>query len=555
MHSFTRHPIKKRGLAAGLMALALSSSMILSACSKTSDPTKKKKKTTKNTASSSEEPSAEPNGEQNADPSSGNASSSSSSSSSGSSGGSAAGTYEVSAILWNGEIPDHFKCIKDDCTDTDTTSYYVFYGDPNHPDYDYVILSIESEDVDTFATRFKYYFSIPDYKEGKLPTRNIGGFDFAEFTASHFGTEIDITETSYVYRDEKSGMTVQITLGDWVPRGSFLGDVLLEKLQFTLPDLGLSDPPFSFEQGEHQTTVQEMPLGEYTVTPSQAHFDEHVFVTSSGGIVRFSSTATHAAASEKYLYTYDIRSKIVYIYRITDDEMQLVTTVQQKLEVVSADLLDGDTVTFYPDAEQPDHFFFVENSGGKEKVLSCLNDVAVSPDGQTIVYHNPRADQLHFLKQDPTTKEVTIVPFQLEIPLEAWDLQHIYLTNTAMYIRFSTYVNEENGMTVLEYDLDGNFVRELHDDAKENIYLYSLHELGEEFLAIDQLEDTLEIWDKEGTSRASVKLNDLLGFEEGEVQFPHYTFLKINDNGDFLLIFAYDNGGVLEDLVFRIHVG
>ena len=559
MHTFQHHPIKKKGLAAGLMALTLSTSILLSACSKTTDPTRKKKKATKQTTSTTVDPSAdpEPSGEETTDPSSGNAPSSGSSSSIGSTGSGQGSqtTYQVTAALWDASIPDSFECIKDDCIDTDKESYFAFYGDLNHPDYDYVIISIKSETSTEFAERFQYYISIPDYLEGKLPTRNIDDYDFAEYTRSHFGTEIDITETNYVYRDEKSGMTVQITVGDWVPRGSFQGDEILLSMHLNLPDLGLSDPPYSFEEGEHQTTVQEMPLGEYTVTPSQAHFSEHVFVTSSGGIVRFSSTATHAAASEKYLYTCDIRTMIVYIYKITDDEMQLVTSVQQNLDVITEHLPDGDSVTFYPDPDFPDHFFFVENAGGKETVMSCLNDVAVSPDGQTILYHNPIGDQLHFLKQDPTTKEITNVPFQLDVPLEGWNIQYIFLTNTSMYIRFDTYENGTTFIHVLEYDLNGKFVRELHDDAKEKLYLYSLYELGEELLVIDQGGDTLEIWDKEGKSRAKVALNDLLGFSEGEVEFPHYSFLKINDNGDFLLIFAYDNGGVLEDLVFRIHIG
>ena len=550
MHTFQRHPIKKKGLAEGLMALTLSTSILLSACSKTTDPTKKKKKTTKNTSSTTVDPDADPNGNDPSDPSSGNASSSSSGSAQ-----SSANAYHVSAKLWEGDIPDHFKCIKDDCTDTDTSSYYAFYGDPDHPDYDYVILSIQSESSDDFAKRVQYYFSIPDYLEGKLPTKTIGDYEFAEYTTSHFGSEIDITETGYVYRDEKSGMTVCINVGDWVPRGTFMGNELLSNLHFNLPDLGLTDPPYAFEEGEHQTTVQEMPLGEYTVTPSQAHFSEHVYVTASGGIVRFSSTATHAAASEKYLYTCDIRTMIVYIYRITDEEMQLVTSVQQNFEVITTELLDGDTVTFYPDAEYLDHFFMVENAGGKETVLSCLNDVAVSPDGQTIMYHNPIGDQLHFIKQDPTTKKVTNVPFQLEVPLENWNIQYVFLTNTSMYIRFDTYKDGETEMHVLEYDLNGQFVQELHDDAKKNLYPYSLNALGDELLVIDQGEDTLEIWNKEGKSRASVSLNELLGFSEGEVEFPHYSFLKINDNGDYLLVFAYDNGGVVEDLVFHIHIG
>ena len=49
------------------------------------------------------------------------------------------------------------------------------------------------------------------------------------------------------------------------------------------------------------------------------------------------------------------------------------------------------------------------------------------------------------------------------------------------------------------------------------------------------------------------KIGDLIGIPSGNL--THYSFLKVNDEGDFLLVYAYDHDGVLEDLVFNIHIG
>ncbi|MBO4687007.1 MAG: hypothetical protein J5636_00655 [Clostridiales bacterium] len=539
-------------------AIMLAAGMLLSGCSKADEKKKGTKKSSKSAATTNGETNktSGKNSNQNSNSNS-NSNSNTSSSTNSASGSSTApqDTYHIGAELWACDVPDIYKCVKTQCIDTDKETYFEFWGDPDHPDFNYIIVSIRSEDLEGFQNAYRYYFSMVDYAEGNLPTTDIGGYGFISFESMHFGTEIDVSVKHYVYRHEASGMTIDITVNDYTMNIGYKGDEFLENIEFALPDLGLSDPDFAFEKGEYQSTVTAMPLSSYTVTPSQAHFDEHVFVTSEGGIVRFSSTATHAAASEKYLYTCDIRSSIVYIYQITDEEMTKVAEVVAGFEDVTVDLLDGDTVAFYADpyGNYLDHFFIVESTEAGDRVMSCLNDVAVSPDGSVIFVHNPLANELHVLHLDPITNTVTAEPMELDqVPLECWDLQYVFVTSTSIFIRFYSYKDNNESCTLVEYDHEGKMIKKWEDDTLENMCTYSLHEFGGNFLVMDQGEDTLRLMDHSGHTIESVLLSELIGIDD--MEFTHYSLLKRNDQGDFLLLYAYENGGILEDMVFHIHI-
>lgn len=521
-------PIKKIGKTAG--ALLLAGSVFLCACEK-QDPQKKgnkKKHSTKTTTVSETDPQTG-----RSDP---------------------ADTFRIDAKLWSADIPIQYMYDKGTCIDEDDETYYAFMSDPNHPDFDYFYIYIITESAEVFRKTYQYDIPMDQLAKGTLPMTNLAGCDFYEFETYHFGTEIDSEETHYVCRYEAASMTIELVLGENSIQGTSQVRDIMRSIEFNLPDLGLTDPPFAFEQGEFQTTVQELPLGQFKVTPRQGHFSEHVFITSSNGFVPFSSTACYVVASEKYLYTCE--SGLVHVYLINGDEMTKIGDIVAGCEVVTMDLLDGDTVTFYPDSD-PQYmikFFFVETVNGNDRVLSVLDDVVVSPDGQHILYHNPLADQMHMLYLDPVTKVVTSEPFSFsDVPLDAWDLQYVFMTDSCMYARFSSYAPSGSTFHLLQYDFDGNLIGEVKDDTLENMYTYSLYEFGEYILVADQGEDTLRLMDENGNTVDSVKIGDLIGIPSGNL--THYSFLKVNDEGDFLLVYAYDHDGVLEDLVFNIHIG
>ena len=531
---------RNHDLTVKIAALALAAGILLSGCSKND------KKTTNGKSSSKTNFEVTPD-EKNSgsDPTSAKSTGS---------------TYRIDAKLWSCDVPNSLKCLRDESIDEDGKSYFEFYGDLQHVDYNYVKLSIVTEDIDAFAKRYQYYISLKDYAEGTLPVTTIGGYDFVNFEDMHFGSEIDLEQTTFLYRDEKSSMTISITVNEYPVGAPFESKKFFSNIEFNLPDLGLKDPDFAFESGEHQTTVQQMKIGDYTITPFQARFSEHVYKEAGGGFVTFSSTATHAASSDKYLYTYDIRSCLVYVYQITDEEMKLIKSISFGKNAATEELLDGDTVTLYPDPEAPDKFFMVEESGGKQTILSCLNDLAVSPDGSLILSYVVYLDSIRRLHFDPETKTLTSERFALEIPNASGEnkteVQYLFLTGKYIFARVVEYTDTS---TVVAYQLDpeGKLIRKLPSAGDASRAIGAVFDLGGDLLAVDNApDDMLTIMDDSGNAIGSVTLEDLLGFhyDEGDGFFTHFSLLKRNDQGDFLMIYAYNNNGLLEDLVFTIHI-
>jgi len=523
-------------------ALVLAAGILLSGCSKSAK---------ESTAGKEKRPSQTANA---ADPDVGNSGSDPTSAKSKGS------TYRIDAKLWSCDVPNSLKCLREESIDEDKRSYFEFYGDLQHVDYNYVKLSIVTEDIHAFSDEYKYYISLKDYADGTLPVTTIGGYDFVNFEDMHFGSEIDLEQTTFLYRDEKSSMTISITVNGYPVGAPFESKEFFSNIEFHLPDLGLKDPDFAFESGEHQTTVQQMRIGEYTITPFQARFSEHVYKEAGGGFVTFSSTATHAASSDKYLYTYDIRSCLVYVYQITDAEMKLIKTISFGQNAVTEELLDGDAVTLYPDPEAPDKFFMVEGSGGKQKILSCLNDLAVSPDGSLILSYVVYLDSIRRLHFDPKTKTVTSERFSLEIPNVSGEskseVQSLFLTEKYIFARVVEYT-DTSAVVAYQLDPEGKLIRKLPSAGDDSRAIGAVFDLGGDMLAVDNApDDMLTIMDESGNVIGSVTLEALLGFhyEEGDGFFTHFSLLKRNDQGDYLMIYAFDNNGLLEDLVFTIHI-
>ena len=208
------------------------------------------------------------------------------------------------------------------------------------------------EDANAFRNLYKEYFSMMDYANGDLPTRNICGYDFVEVSHTVSTGDYGMRVTSYVYRHEAASMTVHITFGESGDPDDFEGWALFDNFTFELPDLGLSDPPFEFLSGEPKTEVKELDLSGYKVTPVQGHFSERVYTASD----TYSSTATQVAASDKYLYTFENKGSIVTVYQINGEEMTKVTEIAYEESTVTVNLLDNDTVTFIPDPERTHAF-------------------------------------------------------------------------------------------------------------------------------------------------------------------------------------------------------
>ena len=469
------------------------------------------------------------------------------------SGCSKKGTYHIDTKLWSADIPRHFER---DYTRTDAydENYFTFYGDPDHPSYDFIRVSFKTETAYEFEYKYREFFSIRDYAEGKLPTTTIDGYEFVEYTTTHIRNGTEGEEKNYVYRYAPGSMTAKITLGTWTPSGSYEGYAFLEHLDLKFPYLGLSDPPFICERGELRTNVSEAHLNEYTVTPVQCRFSEPVFyATAEDSVIAQSETAGHVAASEKYLYLYSDVKERLYVYLINGEEMTLVTTVPFRgKDDITVDLLDGDFLTVYTG-----YPLLVENAGGKETILSCDPDIVVSPDEQTIIYR--QSSKLHY---DPQKKEVTSEPFELNTPGQIYRDLHLFVTNTNIYVRAHKELKAPEGgyshtYHVFEYDLDGKLIREYAENSQKVLDMKAVFDLGDELLIVNGEPDAIELWDKEGNCLAGAYLSSLIGHYGygGNCIFPSYSLVRCGKSSDFILVSAYGiNPHLVEDLVYRIHI-
>jgi antitoxin component YwqK of YwqJK toxin-antitoxin module len=108
----------------------------------------------------------------------------------------------------------------------------------------------------------------------------------------------------------------------------------------------------------------------------------------------------------------------------------------------------------------------------------------------------------------------------------------------------TTYVKDKKEGPEKEFYENGNVKREATyvNDRREGV-VKEYYEDG-----------TLELWSKDGKLLSTISIYELIGIPKDDVEFPHYSFLKTGNEGDFLLLFAYDNDGVLEDLVYKIHI-
>ena len=467
------------------------------------------------------------------------------------SGCSKKGTYHIDTKLWSADIPGHFER---DYTRTDAydENYFTFYGDPDHPSYDFIRVSFKTETAYEFEYKYREFFSIRDYAEGKLPTTTIDGYEFVEYTTTHIRNGTKGEEKNYVYRYAPGSMTAKITLGTWTPSGSYEGYAFLEHLDLKFPYLGLSDPPFICERGELRTNVSESHLNEYTVTPVQCRFSEPVFyATAEDSVIAQSETAGHVAASEKYLYLYSDVKERLYVYLINGEEMTLVTTVPFRgKDDITVDLLDGDFLTVYIG-----YPLLVENAGGKETILSCDPDIVVSPDGQTIVCQP--SGKLHY---DPQEKEVTYEPFELYALNQVYRYQ-LFVMNTNIYARGERRLTNRNNTNypmeyrIFEYDLDGKLIGELTENSQRNLDMEAVYDLGDELLIVNGETDAIELWDKAGNYLAGAYLSSLLGDFGGDSIFPFYSLVRCGKSSDFILVSAYGiNPHLVEDLVYRIHI-
>jgi hypothetical protein len=155
---------------------------------------------------------------------------------------------------------------------------------------------------------------------------------------------------------------------------------------------------------------------------------------------------------------------------------------------------------------------------------------------------------------------VTSERFSLEIPNVSGEskseVQSLFLTEKYIFARAAEHT-DTSAVVAYQLEPEGKLIRKLPSAGDDSRAIGAVFDLGGDLLAVDNApDDMLTIMDESGNAIGSVTLEALLGFhyDEGDGFFTHFSLLKRNDQGDYLMIYAFDNNGLLEDLVFTIHI-
>ncbi len=459
-------------------------------------------------------------------------------------------TYTVNASLWSGIFPKTLLFDKGSSIDTEDESSFYFLKDPQNVDWGYIRINITEESETEYRTSLKCYVSLQDYTAGNLPVTTIGGLDFISYTRKNMGKQIALYETIYFYRDEASGMTIRIVVGSNTEES----EEVFKNLQFHLPDLGLSDAPFPWEDDPIEAPVKNMELGSYTIEPEQMNFSDRVFTAaSSNGIIPIPSTASHAAILGNHLYTMDTGRDIIRIYDIEDNLFKLILEEKVPADKSYSTASSTDSVlNCYTTKDNGIFYSLYAEETDPSHLFSLNSDVAVSPDHSFALAYS-------YSSLDVRTVEVTAYgeinqsSYFLGFPRS--DLHILNMSITDNYIFADTQDSDYNYHNYM-FDISGKFIAELTDGEGSYMSTYCFCEYDKVVIAPSIVDNNFHMWTAEGKYVGSISASSLFGLPVRDIDrvlYPALSMIPVGD-GVFYVIFSYDNNGVSEDLAFRLTI-
>ena len=457
-------------------------------------------------------------------------------------------TYTVNAKLWFGVFPKTLLFDKGSSIDTEEESSFYFLKDPQNVDWGYIRINIAEESETEYRTSLKCYVSLQDYTAGNLPVTTIGGLDFISYTRKNMGKQVALYETIYFYRDEASGMSIRIVVGSNTEES----EEVFKNLEFHLPDLGLSDVPFPWEDEPINAPVKSLELGSYTIEPQQMQFSDRVFTAaSSNGVIPIPSTASHAAIMDNYLYTMDTARDILRVYNIEEDRFKLIHEQEVPSDrsfttTAGTDLHLSCTTT----KENSIFYSLYHEENDTEHVFALDSDIAVDPEHRLALTYSYASPDV---KIALITAGGEIAQFEYPIVFPRSDLHILNMSVTDHYI-FADCQDTNYDYHNYMFDITGKFIAELTDGEGSYMSTYCFCEYDETVIAPSIVDNNIHMWTKDGKYVGHISAAALFGLpvrDNDRVLYPALSMIPAGD-GVFYVIFSYDNNGVSEDLAFRL---
>jgi len=449
------------------------------------------------------------------------------------------------------DVPGTFHLNEETKEDSDESCFMSFTFDPQHSDTHCFYISVKKESSEDFRSSMTFHINLRDFAEGKLPTTSFGGFDFISFSEHNFTHNGDFT--LYVCRHESSGTTISILEGYNTPEFSDI----LSSLTFTLPDLGLSDPPYAWEQEAVIPDTASASLGEYTISAKPMSFSERVLSSESS----YPFTAVHTAVSEDHLYTSDLYH--LYCYNMEEDTLKLIRTHEIPDDSAFGPLLvEADTtISRYYKEEDPLVNFLIEKNPSGIDLLQMYGYVAVSPADDLLIGYGYRDTNTRTLTYDPSTGTFYTTPFSFTgVPSGTFTISKINITENHIFV-LSRKPENTGAHYLYVFDRDGKFEQELKAPSIEFFYDTRIFECGDLLFGICDNPMRFIMWDKDGQFLGELSSGSVLGITENEKETSSCSMHLLSkhedangklESAEFLLIFSNFSEGYNETLASRI---
>ncbi len=447
---------------------------------------------------------------------------------------------------------------KGNLVDEDTECLLRFIRDPKNKETNYFSVKITSETAAKYREWLRCYVSLEDYSEGKLETVSIGGLDFISFQKTAFTSYGNLEKNIYFHRDERSGMSIVINLGPQTPAIK----EILSDITFTLPDSGLSDPPFPWQHDTPDIASTENTISDYKIECTHLPFDPRVYTSgSSDGIVPISYTAAQAGVSTSYLYTIDLKTDSLLIYHIGEQGLELVrTTPLPDKGAFGPETITGEATIERKMVSDNSNYTFLIEKGETTDLIQIYSDVAISPDDSMLIKYDYNAIDIQKLTYEASTDDISSVPFTFGFPIEEAKILDMNISENYILVMAAEKTSSSYHQYV--FDHDGRYLMELKDEKGEAGSMEDIYEVSGGFLALDTFPLQIRMWKEDGTYLGSLSEQDLTGLEDLNDDIFQTASLnqirKVKDengeNTDLLLIMSHFDEGVQEDLAFKITV-
>ncbi|MBO4496461.1 MAG: hypothetical protein J5752_11480 [Clostridiales bacterium] len=412
-------------------------------------------------------------------------------------------------------------------------------------------ITVQKEPASEFRYRERWRVDLQKYSQGELPTTMIGGLPFVE------GSTLPSKDNYYLCRDEKSGTSITIAHS----REGLFADEILKNINFTLPDLGQTDPLYSWETPMRQIEDKANQIGRFKIETHQMEFSERIFCNGSAD-----NAAYHGAASQNYLYTVNMGSDpyLLSIYKIKNDVLEFVDTLDlpEDSDINTRPIVDS--VSYESMGAFKDGILLMEKdaASGKTTIIPLMYGVAVSYDQKLVLGTDPTAGLLIRLGFEDgrdgshycTTKEA----FELQAPTTASVFDGMVYA-TEHYVITQTIKDNQ----VYVFDHEGNFLMKL---AGGYSYAYNFFEVNGCIVGLFNYPARLVMWDEHGTLLGNVAQDELLGLplsnRESDEQPISLALVEKHpaadgsaESAEFILLIGYtDEDGIAETLPFRITI-